>query len=244
MKLRVGTSGWAYKEWKGSFYPEKIAPDGMLAHYAGRLPAVEVNNTFYRLPRESVLATWAEQVPPEFRFSIKASRRITHVRRLKGADDETLYLLRAVHVLGPKLGVLLFQLPPNLKADAGRLEAFLDLLPGGIAAAFEFRHRSWFADETLDLLRDRGRALCVADTEEADPPPVLGTAGFGYLRLRRASYSDGELAEWAKRVKEQDWSEAYVFFKHEDEGGGPTLAARFLELAGGGSGKRGGGRDS
>ncbi|MFQ5888633.1 MAG: DUF72 domain-containing protein [Gemmatimonadota bacterium] len=230
MRLWVGTSGYSYKEWKGSFYPEKIAADEMLRYYGERLPAVEINNTFYRLPSESVLTAWAERVPEDFRFSIKASRRITHIKRLKNASDETTYLLRALAILGPRLGAVLFQLPPNLRKDLARLESFLDLIPEETPTAFEFRHQSWFDDEVLECLRSKGRALCAADTDEADPPAVIGTARWGYLRLRREEYSDTDLAHWANRVAGEGWKEAFVFFKHEEAGAGPRLAKRFLEL--------------
>lgn len=232
MELWVGTSGYAYKGWKGSFYPEKIAANAMLRYYGERLPAVEINNTFYRMPSESVLTGWAEQVPEHFRFSIKASQRITHRKRLKDVGDETDYLTRTVRVLGPRLGVLLFQLPPNLRKDIGRLETFLDLLPNHVPAAFEFRHASWFEDDVLELLRARGRALCAADVDEQDPPAVLGTAPWGYLRLRRQTYTDADVHEWVRRVQGEAWERAFVFFKHEDAGAGPKLAMRFLEVAG------------
>lgn len=231
MKLWVGTSGYGYKEWKGSFYPEKIAADRMLQYYGERLPAVEINNTFYRMPREDVLTGWAEQVPARFRFSIKASQRITHKKRLKDADEETGYLTAAVRVLGPRLGVLLFQLPPYLRKDVPRLEAFLDLLADDLPAAFEFRHASWFDDDVLDVLRARGRALCIADMDDDEPPPVLGTAPWGYLRLRGETYTDDDLHKWLQRVEAEGWKDAFVFFKHEEAGAGPKLAARFLKLA-------------
>jgi uncharacterized protein YecE (DUF72 family) len=229
--LRVGTSGYSYKEWKGSFYPEKIAASDMLRYYGERLSAVEINNTFYRMPTESVLRAWAEKVPEEFRFSIKASRKITHFRRLKEADDETAYLLRTSAALGDRLGVILFQLPPGFPEDLSRLESFLALLPAGTRAAFEFRHPSWHRPETFERLRAHDCALCVADTDDGADTPVVGTASWGYLRLRRASYDDGALAAWADRIRDESWSETFVFFKHEDEGAGPKLAARFLELA-------------
>ena len=230
MIIYAGTSGYSYKEWKGHFYPEKLPAGDMLSFYAGRLPAVEINNTFYRLPKESVLDGWAAQVPEDFRFSIKASRRITHFKRLKGTDDETAYLLRVLGTLGPLLGVVLFQLPPNLKKDLPRLETFLDLLPPRAPTAFEFRHESWFDDDVIGVLRDRGCALCLADTDDGDPPSMVDTGSLGYLRLRRADYSDDDLRSWADRIHEQAWDRVFVFFKHEDEAAGPRMAQRFLEL--------------
>lgn len=231
MRIWAGTSGFAYKEWKGAFYPEDLPDKEMLAHYASRLPAVEINNTFYRMPNEKLLLGWAEQVPDGFRFAIKASRKITHQKKLAGAEEETEYLLRTVSILEGRLGPVLFQLPPYLRKDAGLLATFLDLLPPTIPAAFEFRHDSWLDDESLDLLAERGKALCVAETEEGLDAPRLGTAGWGYLRLRRTDYGDDELAAWAERIAGEDWSDAYVFFKHEDEAEGPRFAERFLELA-------------
>ncbi len=232
MQLYVGTSGYSYKEWKGSFYPEKLAAKEMLSYYGERLSAVEINNTFYRLPRTSVLDSWAEQVPDGFRFSIKASRRITHFTRLKPeAKEPTEYLLTTLQTLGPRLGAVLFQLPPNLKKDAERLAGFLELLPRGTPAAFEFRHESWFDDEVFEILRGREMALVCADTDEGDDDEaIVPTTDWGYLRLRRPDYSDDDLARWAARVRAAGWSRAMVFFKHEDEGAGPRMAARFREL--------------
>jgi len=232
MNLCVGTSGYSYKEWKGSFYPEDLAAKDMLRYYGERLPAVEINNTFYRMPKTSVLEAWADQVPDTFRFSLKASRRITHMKRLKEAAEETDYLLRTSKALSERLGVILFQLPPYMKKDVERLEGFLDHLTDETRAAFEFRHASWFDDEVFAALRRRNCAICVADTGEESSTPMVSTASWGYLRLRRPEYSDAELAEWGKQVSTQGWSDAFVFFKHEDEGAGPALATKFLELAG------------
>ncbi|MGH7589664.1 MAG: DUF72 domain-containing protein [Gemmatimonadota bacterium] len=233
MNLWVGTSGFAYKEWKGAFYPEELSDKEMLPHYASRLPAVEINNTFYRMPTEKLLLGWAAQVPERFRFSIKASRRITHQKKLADAAEETEYLLRTVSVLADRMGPVLFQLPPYLRKDDALLTSFLDLLPSTVPATFEFRHASWLDDATLDQLAARGVALCVAETEEGLDAPRLGTAGWGYLRLRRTDYTEEDLVAWAERVASQGWSDAYVFFKHEDEAEGPRFAERFLELAGG-----------
>lgn len=234
MELHVGTSGFSYKEWKGSFYPEDLKNADMLSWYGERLSAVEINNTFYRLPRASTLESWCEQVPDTFRFSIKASRKITHFKRLKPeAREETEYLLETVRTMGARLGTLLFQMPPNMKKDVERLAGFLEILPAGAPAAFEFRHDSWRDDEVYDLLRGRGAAWVTADTEESDgDEPVVPTADWGYLRLRRPSYDDGDLERWAATVADQGWDRAFVFFKHEDEAAGPRMAGRFLELAG------------
>ena len=231
MKLRVGTSGYSYKEWKGSFYPEKLPAAQMLRYYAERFPTVEINNTFYRMPSEAMLLKWAEQVPADFAFVLKASRRITHDHRLEHAEDSVGYFLRTSAVLGEKLGPLLFQLPPFLKQDVPRLRSFLALLPKDRRVAFEFRHATWFGDETYEALRAHGAALCAADTDDEEQAPLVPTAGWGYLRLRRADYGDSDLRNWAERIRGQGWSEAFVFFKHEDEGKGPQLAARFVELS-------------
>ena len=231
MTLYVGTSGYSYKEWKGSFYPEKLAAKEMLSYYASKLPAVEINNTFYRMPTASVLESWAEQVPQSFRFSIKASRRITHNKRLKEAGDDTGYLLDTVQALGDRLGVLLFQLPPNLKKDLPRLESFLNLFEGSSRVVFEFRNETWDDDEIHDLLRERRCAVCMSETDEQRDPKIVNTAPFGYLRLRRTEYTSDDLERWAKRIDEQGWDDTFVFFKHEDEGTGPRLAESFLQLA-------------
>jgi uncharacterized protein YecE (DUF72 family) len=230
MRVLAGTSGFSYKEWKGSFYPEDLPAARMLAYYAERLPAVEINNTFYRMPRPALLEGWAAEVPPEFRFVLKASQRITHFKRLKEAGDEVAYFFGVAATLGPRLGPALFQLPPNLKKDLPRLEAFLATIPAGRRAAFEFRHASWFEEDVFDALRARGAALCVAEDEEL-ATPLVATADWGYLRLRRQDYGEADVAAWAERVRAQKWAEAYVFFKHEDAGSGPKLAAQLLSRA-------------
>lgn len=231
MRLRTGTSGFSYKEWKGSFYPEKLPATRMLEHYSRRLDAVEINNTFYRLPRAELLEKWRAQVPEDFAFVLKANRRITHFRRLKNAGEPLEYLAStAIEALGPALGPILFQLPPNFRKDVGRLAEFLATIPEGVRAAFEFRHESWFGDDTWQALADGGAALVVADTGEGEAP-LVATAGFGYARLRRPAYGDGDLAGWADAFREQgdDWDELFAFFKHEDAGAGPALAKRFRE---------------
>jgi uncharacterized protein YecE (DUF72 family) len=231
MKLHVGTSGYSYKEWKGNFYPEDLPAKEMLSYYSRRLPAVEINNTFYRLPQPSMIENWKIQVPARFRFSIKATQRITHIKRLNNVADETKYLLETAALLEQRLGVVLFQLPPNMKKDSERLKAFLDFLPADVRTAFEFRHETWFDDEVLGLLRQKNCALVVSDTDEKPLTEIVSTAKWGYLRLRQTAYEENDLDEWLKRVREQKWKDAFVFFKHEDEGVGPKLAARFLELA-------------
>jgi len=230
MQIYAGTSGFSYKEWKGSFYPDKLPASEMLSYYSGKLTAVEINNTFYRMPRESVLEGWAAQVPDSFRFVIKASRRITHFKRLKGAEEETDYLLRTVGLLGDKLGAVLFQLPPNMKQDIERLDAFLSGLGNPGRTVFEFRNASWFDEKTYDCLREQGASLCAADTDEEDGE-IVETAPWGYLRLRKTEYGETALAKWAARVKGSGWERAFVFFKHEDEAAGPIAAQRFAELS-------------
>jgi uncharacterized protein YecE (DUF72 family) len=229
MKLYTGTSGYSYKEWKGSFYPEKIPADQMLSFYATKLPSVEINNTFYRLPKRELIESWSSQVPADFRFVIKASQKITHMRRLKSADEETNYLMDTVSILKQKLGVVFFQLPPNFKKDMERLGAFLELMPEGVSVAFEFRNASWFDDEVFDLLRKHNVALCLADTDDELDVPLVSTADWGYMRLRRFEYPPEELARWREWVESQPWKEAFVFFKHEGADG-PRMAMELLAL--------------
>jgi uncharacterized protein YecE (DUF72 family) len=235
MQVLVGTSGYSYKEWKGSFYPKDLKADAMLRYYAERLPTVEINNTFYRVPDPDLLTRWAEQVPDGFVFVLKAPRRITHERRLSAESvDAVDYFLKTASVLGDRLGPVLFQLPPNLKSDVPRLRHFLELLPRDRPAAFEFRHESWFADEVYETLRGKGAVLCAADTDESgtEGAPVVPTGSWGYLRLRRADYDDQALAAWVERVRAQPWDRAFVFFKHEDAGRGPAMAVRFRGIMG------------
>lgn len=231
MEILAGTSGYAYKEWKGSFYPDDLAERGMLAHYAQRLPAVEVNNTFYRMPSAGLIERWCAQVPEGFRFVLKATRRITHAKgRLVEVADLVEHLMRVTAPLGARLGAHLFQLPPYARRDLEALAGFLAMLPAGQRAAFEFRHHSWFDDEVYELLRRHDAALVIADGGKIEVPAVA-TATWGYLRLRAPDYDDAGMRRWARLVGSQDWSRAFVFFKHEDEGAGPALAARFLEAA-------------
>jgi len=230
MNLYVGTSGYSYKEWKGTFYPDDLPDKQMLHFYGERFRSVEINNTFYRMPKASVLEAWATQVPADFKFVLKASQQITHKQRLKDAGDSVSYLLEVAGALKERLGPLLFQLPPFLRKDAPRLREFLALLPPGRRAAFEFRHQSWFDDEVLGLLCDYRAALCIAEAENDLEIPFAATADWGYLRLRRPDYGDAELKRWGEHVRQQDWKDAFVFFKHEEEGKGPQMAKRFLEL--------------
>ena len=229
MKVFAGTSGFAFKEWKGPFYPEKIKADDMLGFYAGKFPTVEINNTFYRLPKEAVLLEWAAQVPETFAFAIKASQKITHFARLKPESaDAVAYLLKVTKALGTRLGPILFQLPPNLKKDFDRLTAFVATLPAEARYAIEFRHESWFTDEVYELLRSRDIALGIIEQEEFSSP-VVATATWGYARLHRFDYDAGRLAEWASRIKAMAWSEAYVYFKHDEgEGSGPPAVEAFV----------------
>jgi uncharacterized protein YecE (DUF72 family) len=220
MQVRVGTSGYSYREWKGSFYPEKIKNADMLGYYAERFSAVEVNNTFYRMPKASVLEGWVGQVPDDFLFVLKASQQITHRRRLKEEAGEPLaYLLATAAVMGDRLGPVLFQLPPNFKKDLDRLKGFLDLLPDDRPFAFEFRHESWVDEEVHAALRGRNCALVCADTEDSGEggAPIVPTADWGYLRLRRCDYTPEELRPWVGRIRAQPWERAFVFFKHEDD---------------------------
>jgi uncharacterized protein YecE (DUF72 family) len=229
VRVLTGTSGYSYKEWKGLFYPEDLAADGMLRYYAERLSAVEINNTFYRMPKAEILSRWAEQVPDRFRFALKASQQITHRQRLKESADAVAYFFRVAATLGDRLGPVLFQLPPNFKKDLPRLGAFLEVLPPASRSAFEFRHESWFSDDVFDALKTRGCALCVAEDEEL-ATPFVATASWGYLRLRRQDYGEQDLAERATRLRAQPWEEAYVFFKHEEGGKGPALADRMSRI--------------
>jgi uncharacterized protein YecE (DUF72 family) len=218
LRTLVGTSGWSYKEWKGSFYPPKLPQDEMLGFYASRFPTVEVNNSFYRIPSEKVLMGWAERVSPDFRFVLKASRRITHNSRLAGEDGSLEYFLRAINPLGDRLGPTLFQLPPTFKKDTVRLRDFLARLPKRWMAAVEFRHASWFDDEVYDLLRSRDVALVAVDEDEGEGKgaPLVPTASWGYFRLRRTAYDTNALEAWAGRIQRAEWTDAYVFLKHED----------------------------
>jgi uncharacterized protein YecE (DUF72 family) len=230
MRIHVGTSGWSYKEWKGSFYPADLPADDMLRHYASRLPAVEINNSFYRIPKEKVLLEWAEQVPSAFRFVLKASRRITHINRLADADDSLGYFMRTVNCLGDRIGPTLFQCPPSLRRNMELLRSFLERVPRTWRAAMEFRHDSWFDDEVYEALRAHDMALVGVEEDEA-ATPLVPTASWGYLRLRKTEYGEDELRAWVARVRAQPWSEAYVFLKHDEEStAGPDAAVRLAGM--------------
>ena len=231
MGLYVGISGYSYKQWKGTFYPKDLPVQQMLRFYGERFRTVEINSTFYGMPKVSILEGWADAVPADFKFVLKAPKQITHLRKLNDAGDLVSHLIEVAGVLAEQRGPLLFQLPSTSKKDVTRLRAFLAVLPSQLRAAFEFRHPSWFDDEVFGLLRDHRAALCVADADDNLEVPFVATTDWGYLRLRRADYDDAELKEWVKRVHEQNWEDAFVYFKHEDEGKGPRMAKRYTELA-------------
>ncbi|MEM8766882.1 MAG: DUF72 domain-containing protein [Pseudomonadota bacterium] len=236
-RVLAGTSGYSYKEWRGVFYPEQSQPDEWLELYGSRLPTVEINNTFYRMPRSHVVETWRDSVPEDFRFVIKASRRITHQKRLKDADEPVGILLKQTSLLGEKLGALLFQLPPQQRLNLDRLQSFQALLPEGIPAAFEFRHSSW-NDESVDrALADRGHVRVLSHDGGAEVP-AIERGPLCYLRLRASDYSAPELGEWRERVDGSGADVAFVFFKHEDAGGGPRMATEFLAAGRGNGGGR------
>jgi len=231
MNFYVGTSGYSYKEWKGAFYPQKLPAKQMLNFYGEHFRTVEINYTFKRLPTASIVAAWTGAVPADFQFALKAPEQITHRKRLKDAGDAVTVFLDVASAFQKRLGPLLFQLPPNFKKDAARLRAFLKLLPRRQLAAFEFRHPSWFDDEVYEQLRNHHVALCIADEKDELVVPFVATTDWGCLRLRRPDYDDAALQKWVNQVRQQDWQDVFVFFKHEDEAKGPQFAKRFLELA-------------
>ena len=233
---RVGTSGYNYTEWLGSFYPEDLPENRMLAFYAQQFDSVEINYTFYRMPTVRTLQSWGKETSHDFIFSLKAPRRITHDLRLRDAADPLTFFTETASSLKDRLGVLLFQLPPFLKKDSSRLEDFLHQVPPGFRTAFEFRNATWFADDVFECMRRFGVALCVTESEQRDTP-FESTTDFGYFRLRKPDYSDAELEEWAKRIEgaSSQWKDAFVYFKHEAEGKGPHFAIRFREILRGGS---------
>jgi uncharacterized protein YecE (DUF72 family) len=232
MNLYVGTSGYSYPKWKGKFYPKDLPAKGMLHYYGEQFRSVESNSTFRAMPKPEALEKWAAEVPANFKFAIKAPQRITHIKRLKDSKDLLSNLFEVAAVIKKQLGPVLFQLPPNFKKDAERLSDFLDLLPARCRAAFEFRHESWFDDEIFELLGVYRAALCIADADNELNVPFVSTAEWGYLRLRREDYSDAELKAWVKKVKKEGWTNAFIYFRHEDTAKGPRFAKRFLELAG------------
>ena len=230
-RLLAGASGFSYKEWCGSFYPERLAADAMLAYYAERLPTVEINNTFYRSPKREMLEHWAATTPPHFRFTIKASKRITHDGRLKAEQvaESVDHLYRNLASLGDKRGPVLFQLPPNLKRDLPRLQAFLALLPPDHRAVFEFREPSWFDDAVYEALKSAGAVLCFSEREDNAPPPLVPTADWGYLRLRLEQYSEADLARWARHIAEAGWRRSFAYFMHEPTA--PAYAQALMQAA-------------
>jgi uncharacterized protein YecE (DUF72 family) len=217
MRILAGASGYSFKEWKGSFYPDTMKPEEMLPFYSARLPTVEINNTFYQMPKTAMLENWVKCTPGSFRFAIKASRRITHLSRLKPPEamSSVAYLYQQLAALGDKRGPVLFQLPPNLKKDLPRLAEFVKCLPTDHRAAFEFRNDEWFADDVYDLLKSIGASLCLSEREDNAPPPLVETAPWGYVRLRLENYSDADLQQWAQKLKATGWREAHVYFMHE-----------------------------
>lgn len=221
--VRVGTSGYSYPAWRGSFYPEGLRGGEMLAFYARHFDTVELNHTFYRMPTARTIAGWDGQTPPAFVFALKAPRRITHEARLRDVAEAVRFFVETALALGPKLGPLLFQLPPTFRKDAGRLAALLALIPPGLRVALEVRHPSWLDEEVYGLLQAHNAALCLADTEEGTTPAVA-TADFGYLRLRERTYSAEELRRWGETARRAEWRDAFVYFKHEEAGTGPALA--------------------
>jgi uncharacterized protein YecE (DUF72 family) len=233
--ILVGTSGYNYPEWKGSFYPSDLPATKFLPYYAGKFPTVEINYTFYRMPTPKLVAGWRAQVPPEFRFTLKAPKRITHDKRLRAAEvAESLQgFLTAAAELGPQRAALLFQLPPNLKKDLPLLTEFLSLLPPKTTAAFEFRHDSWLADDIFEALRSKNVALCIADSETRETPLVL-TADYAYLRLRDEGYGDADIARWSATARDLGTraSDVFVYFKHEDEGKGAAFGQQMIALLG------------
>ncbi|MEO5692661.1 MAG: DUF72 domain-containing protein [Usitatibacter sp.] len=233
-RILAGASGYSFKEWKGVFYPEKCKPEEMLPFYSQRLPTVEINNTFYRMPKTSVLEDWKNTVPADFRFAIKASRRITHMSRIKAESsaEPVEYLYKNLASLGEKRGPTLFQLPPNLKKDLPRLVDFLALLPEDHRAAFEFRNDEWFDDEVYAALKAKGASLVLSEREDNAPPPLVETASMGYVRLRLENYSDDDLKRWAQRLAATGWKEIFVYFMHEPTA--PAYAAALMQHASGG----------
>jgi len=233
MTFWIGTSGYNYPEWKGSFYPEKLPSAKMLPYYAERFSTVEINYTFYRAPNEKIVDGWNKATPEDFKLTLKAPRRITHDRRLRDCGDLVRQFLETAATLGPKLGALLFQLPPNLKKDAPLLDAFLDTFPPRVCAAFEFRHESWLDDEIYERLRRRNLALCVADSERLSTP-VIVTADYTYFRLRDEGYTPDDIARWGDVMRETTSAcrEVFVYFKHEEEGKGPEFAKLLMQHLG------------
>jgi uncharacterized protein YecE (DUF72 family) len=231
MGLWVGTSGYAYPEWRGSFYPEKMPTSKMLPYYAERFPTVEINNTFYRMPNAKLLEGWSAQVPEHFRLTLKAPQRITHQKRLRDCADEVKFFLEVAATLGPKLGAILFQTPPYLRMNLELLDGFLEMLPAGLVAAFEFRHASWMEPDVFSRLQAKGLALCIADSEKFSTPVEI-TAGYAYFRLRDEGYQPSDIERWAQTIRDKTshCSEVFVYFKHEEAGIGTEFAKHLIAL--------------
>lgn len=231
--ILAGTSGFQYAEWKGKFYPKMLSTPKMLPYYASHFPTTEINYSFRRIPSEKALTSWAAATPAHFRFSMKALQEITHVRKLRDCAGVLERFCAALKMLDDKLGAVLFQLPPFLRSDTVLLKEFLATIPKGIQSTFEFRHSSWFNDETYAALKTGKAALCIADTEELTTP-IEATADFGYFRLRNTSYKKGDIARWAEVIggQQQKWNTTYVYFKHEETGTGPEFARQLLDELG------------
>jgi uncharacterized protein YecE (DUF72 family) len=229
----VGTSGYNYPEWKGSFYPEKLPAAKMLPYYAERFATVEINYTFYRVPNEKILAGWSRETPAGFKLTLKAPKRITHIARLRDCADLLQYFLKTAATLGPKLGAILFQLPPYFRKDLAVLDDFLAQLPPPTCAAFEFRHASWMDPEVFARLRAKNLALCIADSEKFSTPLEI-TADYGYFRLRDEGYTGEDLKRWAATIRERAaaCSDVFVYFKHEEAGTGPEFCRALMDALG------------
>lgn len=227
MRIFVGTSGYSYKEWKGSFYPEKFSEKNMLHYYSGHFNTVEINNTFYKMPKKDVLASWRDQVNEDFRFVIKANKRLTAFKNIDDIRDSFKWFCDNIDIMGRSLGVVLFQFPPFIKVNPEKLESLLDIMPEKMKGAFEFKSSTWFKNEIYDLLKNKGAALVISETDEEKDPELIHTSDWGYLRLRRTDYNSENLKDWAEKIQQQNWEEVYVFFKHEDEALGPKFAMEF-----------------
>jgi uncharacterized protein YecE (DUF72 family) len=231
MNYWIGTSGFQYAEWKGTFYPEDLSASKMLAFYAERFTTTEVNYSFRRIPSPKTIQNWYSGTPERFKFSLKAPQKVTHFAKLKNCGDTMQYFCQVITDLETKLGPVLFQLPPNFKKDAAVLADFLECVPAGLRAAFEFRHPSWFDEEVFALLNAKNIALCIAESADL-AAPVVATADYGYLRLRREDYTDADMERWAQAItgKDKVWQDTFVYLKHEESGMGPRLASQLMGL--------------
>jgi uncharacterized protein YecE (DUF72 family) len=228
--LWTGTSGFSYDEWRPTFYPAEVKKAGMLSFYASRLPAVELNNTFYRMPSPALTGKWAAEVPEGFRFALKASQRITWTQKLRDCEELLERLFTATSALGDKLGCVFYQLPKWVRKDVPLLRDFLARQRPGVPIAFEFAHASWLEDDAIQALAERDAAVVLSDKDDAETPALIDTGTWGYLRLRRAEYGDDDLRRWHERIAERSWQQCFLFFKHEDSCAGPALAQRFVAL--------------